>query len=55
MTPALIQRELDKLPPEVPIWIYHVKPQFFDETADELARIGGGRVVMMEQDKTYPL
>src|SRR5262245_20751620 len=55
MTPALIQRELDKLPPEVPIWIYHVKPQFFEETADELARIGGGRVVMMEQDKTYSL
>jgi len=55
MTPALIQRELEKLPPEVPIWIYHVKPQFFEETADELARIGGGRVVMMEQDKTYSL
>ena len=55
MTPALIQRELDKLPPDVPIWIYHVKPQFFEETADELSRLGGGRVMMMEQDKTYSL
>src|SRR5262249_25460138 len=52
MTPALIQRELDKLPPDVPVWIYHVKPQFHEETADELARLGGGRVMILEQDKT---
>ncbi len=55
MTPALIQREIDKLPPDIPVWIYHVKPQFHEETADELARLGGGRVMMLEQDKTYSL
>src|SRR5262249_13184920 len=55
MTPALIQRELDKLPPDVPVWIYHVKPQFHEETADELARLGGGRVMILEQDKTYSI
>jgi ribonuclease BN (tRNA processing enzyme) len=52
-TPALIARELDKLPPNVPVWVFHVKSQFYEETAAELARIDGNRVTIMEQDKTY--
>ena len=55
MTPALIRRELDKLPPDIPIWIYHVKPQFYDEIADELSRVDAGRITILEQDKTYRL
>jgi len=55
MTPVLIQRELDKLPPDVPVWIYHIKPQFYEETADELLRLGSGRVMLLDQDKTYSL
>src|SRR5207248_11712148 len=55
MTPALIRRELDKLPPGIPIWIYHVKPQFYDEIADELSRVDAARVTILEQDKTYSL
>ena len=39
MTPALIHRELDKLPPDVPVWIFHVKPQFHEEVGEELASI----------------
>jgi cAMP phosphodiesterase len=53
MTPELIRRELDKLPADLPVLIYHVKPQFFDETAEELAGIDGDRVSLLEQDKTY--
>ena len=53
MTPELISREIDKLPPDIPIWIYHVKPQFHDETAEDLARIPGNRVAILEQDKIY--
>jgi cAMP phosphodiesterase len=53
MTPELIRRELDKLPPDLPVLIYHVKPQFFEETAAELSRIDGNRVSLLEQDKTY--
>ena len=55
MTPALIQRELDKLPPDVPVWIFHIKPPFYEETAEELSRLDGDRVVILEQDKTYSL
>ena len=54
MTPALIQRELDKLPPDVPIWIFHIKPPFYEETVEELARLDAhDRIVILEQDKTY--
>jgi ribonuclease BN (tRNA processing enzyme) len=55
MTPELIRREMDKLPPSVPVMIYHVKPQFYEETAAELHRIDGNRVSLLEQDKTYIL
>jgi cAMP phosphodiesterase len=55
MTPALIQREMDKLPPDVRVFIFHIKPQFFQETADQLHRIANGHLALMEQDKTYTL
>jgi cAMP phosphodiesterase len=55
MTPALVQRELDKIPPHVPVWIYHVKPQFAEEIGEQLSKVGGDRVTIMEQDKTYTL
>jgi ribonuclease BN (tRNA processing enzyme) len=55
MTPALIRREMDKLPTDVPVLIFHIKPQFRDETADELSTIDGHRVSLVEQDKTYVL
>ena len=53
MTPDLIQREIDKLPPDVPVWIFHIKPQFFEETVAELQRMAGDRILILEQDRTY--
>jgi len=55
MTPELIRREMDRLPPDVPVLVFHVKPQFYEETAEELALIPGNRVQILEQDKTYVL
>jgi cAMP phosphodiesterase len=55
MTPELINREMDKLPADVPVLVFHVKPQFYEETAEELALIPGNRVQILEQDKTYIL
>jgi ribonuclease BN (tRNA processing enzyme) len=55
MTPALIRREIDKLPPDIPVWIFHVKPQFHEEIAEELSRIDGSRVSVLEQDRIYSL
>ena len=55
MTPALIRREIDKLPPDIPVWIFHVKPQFHEEIAEELSRLDGSRVSLLEQDRIYSL
>ena len=55
LSPALIRRELDKLPPSVPVWIFHVKPQFHEEVADELAGIEGGRISILEQNHVYSI
>ena len=54
MTPERVRRERDKMPPDVPVLVYHVKPQFADETAEELSKIGGA-ITVVEQDKTYTI
>jgi cAMP phosphodiesterase len=53
LTPEMLRREIDKMPQDVPIWVFHVKPQLFQETAEELARIDPARIHILEQGKTY--
>lgn len=55
LTPDMLRREIDKMPPDVPIWIFHIKPQLFQETAEQLARIDPARIHTLEQGKTYSL
>jgi cAMP phosphodiesterase len=50
-TPALLQREMEKMP-DAPLWVYHIKPAHFEETAEELERLGN-RVHVLEQDQTH--
>jgi ribonuclease BN (tRNA processing enzyme) len=52
LTPELVKRERDKMPADVPVFIYHVKPQFLEETAEELAKLDGD-ITLVEQDKVY--
>jgi cAMP phosphodiesterase len=51
LTPRLLDRELAKMP-DVPVWIYHMKPTFYEETAEEILRLGS-RVQILEQDHSY--
>ena len=53
--PAMLQREIDKMPPDIPVWIFHIKPQLYQETAQELAEIDPTRIHILEQGKTYQL
>jgi cAMP phosphodiesterase len=55
LTPTTLQREMDKMPPDIPIWVFHIKPQLFEETAEELAKIDPARILTLEQGKTYCL
>lgn len=51
LTPALLERELEKMP-DGPVWVYHIKPSYYEETVEQLARLGS-RVQIMRQDQTY--
>jgi ribonuclease BN (tRNA processing enzyme) len=53
LTPALLARELDKMSP-CPVWVYHIKPAFSDETVDELARLDG-RVRVLSDGEVHVL
>ena len=55
LTPDMLRREIDKMPADVPIWIFHIKPQLFQETAEQLATIDPTRIHTLEQGKTYTL
>lgn len=55
LTPQMLRREIDKMPPDIPVWVFHIKPQLFQETAEELARIDPARIHILEQGKTYTL
>src|SRR5262249_53739329 len=55
LTPEMLRREIDKMPADGPIWVYHIKPQLFQERAEELANIDPTRIHTLEQGKTYSL
>jgi ribonuclease BN (tRNA processing enzyme) len=55
LTPEMLRQEIDKMPPDLPIWIYHIKPQLYQETAEELAKIDPTRIHILEQGKTYTI
>jgi cAMP phosphodiesterase len=55
LTPALLQKEMDKIPPDLPLWIFHIKPQFLEETAEELQKIDPARIQILEQGRAYTL
>src|SRR5437667_436824 len=55
LTPEMLKREIDKAPPDIPVWMYHVKPQLYQETAEELAKVDSTRIHILEQGKTYTL
>src|SRR6266704_3270159 len=48
-TTEMLRREIDKMPPDIPIWIFHIKPQLFQETAEQLATIDPARIHTLEQ------
>ncbi len=48
LTPALIGDELAKLArPDVPVWVFHMKPQFLDEILFELNALEGLHLKML--------
>ncbi|MBI2879990.1 MAG: 3',5'-cyclic-nucleotide phosphodiesterase [Candidatus Tectomicrobia bacterium] len=53
LTPALLKEELRKMPPEVPVYLYHAKPAYAEELKKEVEALGEPRVRWLKQGKTY--
>lgn len=55
LTPAMLSREMKKMPSDLPLWIYHIKPHFYEETVEQLQKLDPARIHIVEQGKTYTL
>ena len=55
LTPSGVARQLQKLDREIPVRIYHCKPDVIDEISQELSRINHSDLEMLEQGRTYTI
>jgi ribonuclease BN (tRNA processing enzyme) len=47
LTPATLRAEMEKLPPDAPIYLYHMKPPTLERLRAEVAALGNGRVSLL--------
>ena len=56
LTPSMLAGELVKFDrPEVPVGIFHIKPQFLDELRTELAALNDPRLQILYGDEEFQL
>lgn len=54
LTPALLEKEIALLGrPEVPVYVFHMKPLFLDQIKADLAGLKSCQAQIVEQGKTY--
>lgn len=53
LTPATLEKELEKLEKEVPILLHHLKPPCIDKIKEEVAALGRSDIDFLEQGKIY--
>jgi cAMP phosphodiesterase len=54
LTPRLLERELAKIGrPDVPVYIFHMKPLYLEQIKKELGRIENYRIEILDQGRTY--
>lgn len=53
LTPATLDRELEKLERDVPVYLHHLKPPCVEQIHREVAELGRDEVSFLEQGKTY--
>lgn len=47
LTPATLRREMEKLPPRAPIYLYHMKPPTIDRLRAEIEALGDPRLSLL--------
>ncbi len=53
LTPHKLALEIQKVPTSVPVYIYHIKPQFLEEVIQEISRTFPRPFTLLEDGKTY--
>lgn len=53
LTPNTLRRELKKLGRDIPVYVYHLKPQFSEEIVSELKGITSPPTRLLRQGRTY--
>lgn len=53
LTPRSLEEELEKLDPDVPVYVYHLKPAFRSEILAELKRLRRRRLRVLEEGTLY--
>jgi ribonuclease BN (tRNA processing enzyme) len=53
MTPRLVAAELEKMPPRVPIYLYHMKPPSLARIRREIALLREPRLKLLESERSF--
>ncbi len=53
MTPVMVQAELKKMPPEIPVYLFHAKPPYLDVMREQVEALGEPRLRWLEEGRTY--
>jgi ribonuclease BN (tRNA processing enzyme) len=51
-TPKTIAKEIEKMPPTIPIFLGHIKPNYQTQLFQEIAELGIGRITLLGSDDT---
>lgn len=55
LTPALLREEMKKMPPDAPVYLYHLKAQYHAEISGEIEALNEPRIRLLEQGETHVL
>jgi ribonuclease BN (tRNA processing enzyme) len=53
MTPGLVAKELEKMPPRVPVYLYHMKPPSLARIRREIAALREPRLKLLESERSF--
>ena len=53
MTPALLPAELEKAPPRVPVYLYHMKPPSLARIRREVRALREPRLRLLESERSF--
>ena len=53
MTPSLVAKELAKMPPRVPVYLYHMKPPSLARIRREIAALSEPRLKLLESERSF--